>query len=317
MSRRTELIRAREPAWRELERALDRGARTGSDWAQLSEGYRAVCADLARARSWGAGEEVVRYLESLAGRAHGVLYGARPRASVNLLRLVLADAPREIRASGWLFWAAFFLFYGPLVLGTVTALIEPTLAERVVPIEQLDMMLDMYSSGEIGREAGEDFTMTGFYVLNNVGIALRCFATGALAGLGPVFYLVYNGLVLGTVQGYVIAMGAGSNFLTFVSGHSSWELTAVVVSGAAGLRLGLAIVLGGGAAGVGSRLDAVRHEGPALLRMVAGAAFMLFIAALIEGLWSASLVPAPVKWGFGLVQWGVVGAWLWLGGRRS
>ena len=49
--------------------------------------------------------------------------------------------------------------------------------------------------------------MAGFYVWNNVGIAFRCFATGALFGLGSVFYLVYNGLVLGTIEGHLWARG--------------------------------------------------------------------------------------------------------------
>ncbi len=73
--------------------------------------------------------------------------------------------------------------------------------------------------------------MTGFYVYNNIGIAFRCFATGVLFGLGSVFFLVYNGLMIGAVAGLVTAAGHGKNLLTFTCTHGAFELTAIVISG--------------------------------------------------------------------------------------
>ena len=76
--------------------------------------------------------------------------------------------------------------------------------------------------------------MAGFYVNNNVGIALRCFATGLFFGVGSAFYLVENGLATGAIMGYVASHGAGDNILTFVVGHGSLELGAIVLAGGAG-----------------------------------------------------------------------------------
>ena len=87
---------------------------------------------------------------------------------------------------------------------------------------------------------------------------------------------------------------------------SAWELTAVVVAGAAGLRLGSSLVLTGGR----TRGDALRAAGPDVLRLTAGAAVMLFMAAAIEGFWSGSSWPDPVRAAFGLLQVGLVVAWL-------
>src|SRR5262249_59601085 len=104
------------------------------------------------------------------------------------------------------------------------------------PEAMLRGMQEAYSEGfKKGRSGGENTLMAGFYVYNNVGIAFRCFATGILLGLGSVFFLIYNGLVIGTVLGFVVQAGSGRNILTFVCGHSPFELTAIVIAGAAGL----------------------------------------------------------------------------------
>ena len=173
-------------------------------------------------------------------------------------------------------------------------------------------MEQMYGESIGSRGVGGDTSMAGFYVLNNVGIAFRCFATGVLFGLGPLFYLVYNGLTIGAVAGHLTAVGLGGNLLEFTSGHSAWELTGVCVAGAAGLKMGWAMVVTDGRTRRGSMAVAA----PALYRLVLGTAVLLLVAAAIEGFWSAGPAPRPVKFVFGAVQWALVAAWLGLGGRR-
>ena len=154
-------------------------------------------------------------------------------------------------------------------------------------------MAHAYSKGfAAGRDAGTDAGMAGFYVYNNVGIAFRCFATGILLGVGSLFFLVYNGLVTGTVAGYVMSAGYGQNIWTFMCGHAPFELTAIVISGAAGLQMGYSLVETGGRTRVGS----LRQVAPSIARQILGAACLLLIAAVVEGFWSPSSVPAPVKW---------------------
>jgi uncharacterized membrane protein SpoIIM required for sporulation len=154
--------------------------------------------------------------------------------------------------------------------------------------------------------------MTGFYVNNNVGIALRCFALGIFGGLGSAFFLVYNGLTIGAVIGYVIAHGAGANILAFVVGHGPFELGAIVIAGAAGLSLGWAVI----APKERTRLASLQRVARDVLVLVLGAACMLGIAALIEGLWSGSSVPNVVKYAVGATSLLAVTAYLLLVGHE-
>lgn len=307
-------VEPRRARWARLDRLVSRGPAGPGEWSELAFGYAALCADLARARTRGLPSDVQGYLDDLAGRAHNLLYSVRPTGlGRSLLRDALVGFPRELR-SQWRFFAlASALFYGPFLVGALGGLGDPAFASRVLPEEQLELMEQMYSGEDLARGFGGDATMAGFYVFNNVGIAFRCFTTGALAGLGSVFYLVYNGLMIGTVFGYLGAAGLGGNLLEFTSGHSAWELTGVCVAGAAGLRLGWALVVTDGL----TRATSLRRAAPSLYRLVLGTTVLLLVAAAIEGFWSAGPVPRAGKYLFGVVQIGVVGSWLWFGGRRE
>jgi uncharacterized membrane protein SpoIIM required for sporulation len=310
---RDAFVAERRARWQELDALLGNESRSAEDWAKTASLYRALCADLARAQSLSLGDDVRAYLDQLSGRAHNQLYGVRPSGGTRVREFLGRDFPREVRAS-WRYVAlAGALFYLPFLLGIVGSLVDPRFAPSVLPPEQLQQMEDMYSSGELVRASGEDALMGGFYVQHNVGIAFQCFATGALGGVGSMFFLVYNGLVLGTVLGHLTSQGMGVTVWSYVAGHSAWELTGIVLSGAAGLKLGWAMIDTDGL----TRSASLRRAAPALFRLIGGAAAFLIVAASIEGFWSASPVPNPVKWVFGFAQIAIVASWLTFGGRRG
>ena len=313
MKDRDTFIASRRARWDELEAALvgrRRGVQGAADYGDLARLYRAVCADLAMARSLQVPQDVQRYLDELAGRAHNQLYATRGREAPRWIRAALVEFPVELRRNWPFFLASFLLFYGPFFFGGIGALVAPGFASSVLPQAMLQEMEAMYAE-ETVRMAGQDAAMAGFYVYNNVGIAFRCFGLGIFAGIGTIWTLFYNGLVLGTVFGFLFSAGVGHNLLGFTSGHSAWELNGIVVSGAAGMKLGWAVIVTNGRTRVGS----LKAVGPVLFRLMAGAAVMLLIAAAIEGFWSASPIPRPIKYAFGLSQCVLVFAWLLFGGR--
>jgi uncharacterized membrane protein SpoIIM required for sporulation len=230
------------------------------------------------------------------------------------VRVALEVFPRAVRRHKTAMVVATLLLFVPLFAGLVATLVDPTFAARIVPEGQLRPLAEAYRSGfEGGRAAGADATMAGFYVDNNVGIALRCFATGLAFGLGSAFYLVENGLATGAILGYVIAHGAGANILTFVVGHGSLELGAIALAGGAGLSLGWSVV----SPGARTRIASLQATARSVVVVVLGAAVMLFMAAAVEGFWSASSAPVAVKRAVGVVMFLAVSSYIALAGRRS
>jgi uncharacterized membrane protein SpoIIM required for sporulation len=288
----------RQARWQELDRILTVAKalhRLPPDQiSAVGSLYRAICADLMRARGSGYSREVVEHLDALAARAHNALYRSEEYRLARVWDLVARDFPRTVRESWRFMAAATAMFVIPLLIALGATLASPDIATEILPREQLEMLAQGYAEGfDTGRSESADVGMAGFYVYNNIGISFRVFATGIFFGLGSAFFLVFNGVVIGATLGYVINAGAGQNILTFVMGHGAFELTAIVISGGAGLRMGYALVRTEGRTRVGS----LRAQGPALARLALGAAVMLAIAALIEGFWSPSSLPYAVKWG--------------------
>ncbi len=313
-----EFVAQRHQQWTELDRLLSAGKQLhkfdGRTISRAASLYRSLCNDLMRSRSAGFTPDLVGYLNSLAGRAHNALYGARPFQLPQFARSLLLDFPRAFRRNIKFFWLALLLFSVPCAIGVLGALNNPDFAAEVVPAEQLQQMVDAYSAGFAGgRSEATDSMMAGFYVYNNVGIAFRCFATGIMFGVGSVFFLIYNGLTIGTVAGFVAQAGHGRNILTFMCGHGTFELTAIIISGQAGLLMGYALVATEGR----TRLGSLRLHALEIVRLVLGAAVMLLIAAGIEAFWSPSSVPDEIKWLVAAMLMTLVVLYLTLAGRRG
>jgi uncharacterized membrane protein SpoIIM required for sporulation len=317
----------RQADWEHLDAlvraAQHRGLRAFSpeQIARLPPLYRDVCADLARAEGARYSAPLIDYLQGLTAAAHAVLYGGHAKGRLlsavsrgSNVRLALEAFPRAVRRHRGAMLLSFLLFFVPFFLALFATLADPGFATRVAPESMLRPLTEAYREGfEAGRAPGLDAFMAGYYVEHNVGIALTCFATGLAFGLGSAFYLVFNGLSTGAIMGYVAANGAGENIFTFVVGHSSLELGAIVLSGGAGLALGWSIV----APGEQTRIASLQRRAREIVVVVFGAAVMLFVAAAVEGFWSGSTVPSLVKRIVGAVLFGILALYITLAGRRS
>lgn len=320
-------VERRRPDWERLEdlvgRLQVRGVRKldPHEVALLPPLYRDVAADLSRAQAARYSAPLVEYLQGLSASAHVVLYGKPGRALAS--RFAAADAvggdpvsafPRAVRRRKGAVLLAALLFVVPLLAGYFATRADPSFAYKIAPRGMLEQLAEAYAKGfDEGRGAGEGAMMAGFYVNNNVGIALRCFALGIFGGLGSAFYLLFNGLAIGAIFGYVTASGAGENILTFVAGHTALELGAIILAGGAGLVVGWSLVAPRGR----TRLDSLRAAAPDVAVIVSGAAVMLFLAAGVEAFWSGSSLPADVKRGGGLFALLLVLVYLGFAGRGS
>lgn len=308
-----EVVVSRQADWERLEQLLTHGGDKrrrldARELLELSALYRSACGDAARVRSAGADDGTVAYLDGLLARAHNELYQAPPTRRGAFLDFIREGFPREVRRNAAFFGWASAAFYAPFFFGLLAAIFVPSFGPSVMGEAQMEMFRQMY---EDSPEHGGGALPVGFYVQHNTSIAFRVFATGIFAGLGSLFMLVYQGLVIGTVFGFLIGDDKGRHLLTFTTGHAAWELTAIVIAGAAGLRMGWALVSTGGL----TRGASLRNAAPQVVRLVGGAALMLSVAALIEGLWSPSMIPPPVKWTFAAIQIALVTLYLSTAGR--
>lgn len=306
-----EAMHAKE--WAAFEAFLD-GSKT-FDPAEMPERFRRLCQSLALAAERHYSAELVERLNRLALRGHHALYVNRRRESQQVLQFVLAGFPRLVRAEWRLVAAAAVLFFGPLAALVAVLQLYPDFAHYLLTPEQIAAFHQMYdpANKRLGmREADTHVLMFGFYIWNNVRIGFQTFAGGMLAGVGSAWFLGANGVIIGAVAGYLTQAGFGEPFWSFVAGHSALELIAIVFSGAAGFRLGLAVIAPGGRTRKAALVAAAR---PAV-RMMYGAALMFFAAAFVEAFWSPlTEVPYNIKIGAGVAAWIALFAYFSLAGR--
>jgi uncharacterized membrane protein SpoIIM required for sporulation len=222
-----------------------------------------------------------------------------------------------VRAEWRLVTAAAILFFGPFLLLIAVLQQFPEFVHYLLAPEQIAQYHQMYDPGNqrLGmREADTNVMMFGFYIWNNIRIGFQTFAGGLLAGVGSVWFLASNAVILGAVAGYLTQVGYSETFWSFVAGHSSLELIAIVLSGAAGLRLGLAVI----APGNRSRTSALVTAAKPAVRTMYGAAMLFLAAAFVEAFWSPlTALPVQVKIAVGIAGWVLLGAYFLLAGRRA
>jgi uncharacterized membrane protein SpoIIM required for sporulation len=278
--------------------------------------YRRLCQQLALARRRGYSPQVLERLQALMQQGHAVLYRAPAPAWRRALMFFIAEFPRLVRAQRGCLWASLVLFALPLAAMFFAVQHSPELASTVFSPQELAQFEEMYNPNDpqrkLGRDDGTDLMMFGHYIMNNISIGFRTFASGLLAGVGTIFVLLSNGVVIGTVAGHLQSVGHGDPFWRFVVGHAAPELTAIVIAGAAGLRLGLDLI----APGRRRRIDALIEGGRVGAKLCIGIFAMLLFAAFVEAFWSSiAWMPAVVKYSVGGVLWALVILWLSLGGR--
>jgi uncharacterized membrane protein SpoIIM required for sporulation len=306
-----EQAHARE--WDEFEAFLDQ--KKTFDPAEMPARFRRVCQALALAAQRRYSTDLVDRLNRLALRGHHALYANRRRESQQVLGFMLAGFPRLVRREWRLVAAAAALFFGPLVGLVVVLQLYPDFVHYLLSPGQIASFHEMYdpANRRLGmREADTSMLMFGYYIWNNVRIGFQTFAGGMLAGVGTAFFLGANGVIIGSVAGYLTQVGYTETFWSFVAGHSSLELLAIVLSGAAGFKLGLAIIAPGNL----SRKSALMAAAKPAVRIMYGAALMFLAAAFVEAFWSPiTEVGFQVKIAVGIAGWVLLLAYFILAGR--
>jgi uncharacterized membrane protein SpoIIM required for sporulation len=308
--------------WAELEGALERTSAASSNrpisGARFTSLYRRTCGHLAIARSRSYPAHLVERLEHITSLAHQAIYQQRELGLRWLIRMIGQDFPLAVRAHGGYVAAATCLFLVPTLVVGWLVYAQPELILSVVDAETASEFDEMYSDSaeSIGRfrSADTDWMMFGHYIRNNIGVAFQCFAGGLFAGLGSIFFLLYNGAFGGAVAGYLTSRGLSSTFYSFIATHAAFELTAIVLAGAAGLRIGHALLSPGRQTRRQSLIAASRQS----VVLLYGVTAMLLVAAGIEAFWSSAVwLPANVKYGVAALCWTGVFAYLALQGRRA
>lgn len=291
------------PRWAELSQLVDRSQKRGTkslstvELKRLCRLYRQVIVDLSHARTGKEDPDRIRYLNALAARAHGQVYGAERVDIRPLFGFVTHGFPSLVRKHARPILVSVFLLVLTTAASFLAVVREPMVAyslydEHVVEFENIRLeRKDGEYRGNFTFSTAESPLVAVLIIGNNIRVAIMAFGLGALCCVPGILLVSYNGRMLGTLAGLVWNRNYSLDFWSLILTHGVLELTAICISAGAGLLLGWTLI----APGRLPRKAALRRASTEAFGLLAGTALMLVVAGVIE----AYVTPhcsAPIRW---------------------
>ena len=317
------LVSEGRPRWSELrtlvDRARGRPERLGARGVlRLGALYRTATADLVALQRRLPGDPMVADLEALVGRARHLVYDrGDPPAGHGIVAFYSRGYWRLVLDQPWSLATAAVLLAVPIGLGWLWSHADPGHAANFLPGVYDGVTQPRPHGANLGIGAAGRSAIASQIFTHNIEVSLLGLAGGLSGGLVTAYSLIQNGLSLGVVGGLASANGYSSVLVQLIVPHGLLELSCLVVTSAAGLRLAGALVSPGDRA----RLEALTDEAAPAVRLAVGTAPFLVVAGLTEGfLTPAGLglgVDIAVGVGWFTLYWALV---VWRGrmsGRRA
>jgi len=271
--------------------------------------YRQAAADLSAVRADRSSRTLEQYLNKLVARAHNFVYSGPRTSLAGLWQFMVHGYPRLLRRLSGYVWLATAITLTAAALGVFITLVRPEFgeiflgAEKMEGIRQHHLWMDSILS--IKPQASSAI------MTNNIGVCFAAFAMGITAGLGTIYLLFFNGLMLGTIATTCAQYHLSLSLWSFIAAHGALELPSIMLAGAAGLRIASGILC----PGMLRRKDALALAGLEAVQLVAGTIPLLTIAGTLEAFLSPTHAPSALKFGVGALLFAGLCLWLGEGGR--
>jgi uncharacterized membrane protein SpoIIM required for sporulation len=307
-------LEKRKPYWARLEQLVQKSSRgiaalSHQELQELSLLYRQTASDLAAVREDATNKQLSAYLNQLLGRAHNLIYmGHKPKISA-LAHFYGDTYPNVFRETLPQTLLALSIFAVTAVAAWLLTIRDPAFAHRLLgahmmeTIEQRHMWTDSIVTIKPLASSG--------IMTNNLSVAFSTFALGITAGLGTIWMLAMNGLLLGVIGAATARAGMALQLWSFVAPHGVLELPAIFIAGGAGLEIARGLLF----PGLLPRRDSLADAGARAARLLLGTIPMLVVAGLIEGFFSPSSAPVAMKFALAGVLFAALLTYLFLLGR--
>jgi|SRR5215510_2364518 len=289
-------LEKRKSHWVRLEQLLDQTYKHGlksltrSELQELGLLYRQAAADLSAVREDPTAQYYARSLNLLLARAHNTIYSGEKSSPFGIFRFYRYSYPAIFRRQLPLVTIAFALFALGALVGLFLSVTNPDFIRSYLGpamINSIDRH-EMWTHSVVSiKPAASSFIMT-----NNMSVSFVTFAAGITFGLGTIWFLVRNGIMLGVIAAACWFHGMSLSLWSFVAPHGVLELPAIFIAGGAGLMLARGMLF----PGMLPRRDSIARAGAEAIRLVLGTVPILIVAGTIEGFISPSGLAA--RWKF-------------------
>jgi uncharacterized membrane protein SpoIIM required for sporulation len=280
---------------------------SGAELREMALLYRQIASDLSALRQEQTARNVEMQLNQLLARAHEIVYSGRKTRYADIWKFFREDYPRIFRKLLPFTLASLALFLAGALLGSVLTLTRPEFERHLLGPSMIDTIerheMWTHSVTSMAPQASSAI------MTNNLSVTFATFAAGMTAGLGTLYMIGWNGILLGVIGTACHQASMSVKLWSFVAPHGSLELPAIVIAGGAGLRLAQGLLF----PGIYRRGHSLSLGSGEAVRLVGGVIPMLVVAGILEGFFSPSSAPVWLKFVAAAVLFSGLVAWLWSG----
>lgn len=242
--RETSFIQQNEAKWKEFEQILD-GERHAPE--KLNDLFIQVTDDLSYARTFYPNRSVRVYLNGLAQRIFFKIYKGKTSKRSQVISFWVDELPLLLYQARYDLLYTFLFFVMAMAIGMLSCAAEPEFLRTILGDAYVEMTNENIASGDpmaVYKERGA-FNMFLGITLNNLLVALITFLFGVFYGVGTIGSLLFNGIMLGSFQYFFIDKGLFQESFLAVWMHGAFEISSIVIAGAAGITMGKGLVFPG------------------------------------------------------------------------
>jgi uncharacterized membrane protein SpoIIM required for sporulation len=307
-------LEKRKPYWARLEALVQKSGRgvsalSHSELQELGLLYRQTASDFATVREDVSNRQLSAYLNQLLGRSHNLIYHGQKTKVSGLLKFYGETYPRVFRETLPLTVLAFAIFAVTGIAAWIITMHDPAFANRLLGPQMMETIerREMWTHSIVTvKPLASSGIMT-----NNLSVAFSTFALGITGGLGTIWMMVTNGLLIGVIGAATYQTGMALQLWSFVAPHGVLELPAIFIAGGAGLEIARGLLF----PGLLPRRQSLAQAGGRAARLLLGTIPMLVIAGVIEGFFSPSDAAVSLKFVFAGVLFAALLSYLFLVNR--
>lgn len=325
-----QFVQKERPTWEALERQLTKlespaykAQGVDASW-HLRQLISRTSSDLVRLRTYASDPELELYLEQLLARAHSAMNppGRSRIRFVGLIMMLLTGFPKALRRHFKYLVISTTVFLLGSAVGGGFVFMDSEAKGIVMPFSHLlqnpeDRVADEETE-DLSPDSESKAVFSAQLMTHNIRVSFFVFAAGFIFGIGTLYLLFYNGIILGAVVVDYVVAGQTTFLVGWLLPHGSVEIPAVLIAGQAGLLLGSSI-LGTGKFGKGMSIgDRIRFIREDLLLLLGGICMLLVWAGIVEAFLSQThepAIPYAVKIGIGLIELALLALYLLFAGK--
>nr|WP_299383606.1 stage II sporulation protein M [Allomuricauda sp.] len=277
--REAAFVKQNKDKWVAYENTLNNRGELQPD--QLSDLYIEITDHLSYAKTFYPRSNTELYLNALASQAHQKIYKTKRESRNRIVGFWKTEFPSMFHKHHRELLISFLVFVFFALVGAFSSANEGNFVRSILGDGYVNMTLENIENGDpmaVYKDQGE-FNMFLGITINNIKVAIFAFAYGIFLGIGTLYIMLQNGIMVGSFQYFFYEKGLLWESARTIWIHGTIEISVIIIAGCAGLVMANGMLF----PGTYTRLESFKRGVINGLKIMISTVPFFIIAGFLEG----------------------------------